>query len=116
MKTITLFVLLTLGSLAVNACEYSLLSSYIPFKEGIHTKRFPLNSRSPFSHDGLRREGMFLMKENLPARAISCSAVYHDFRRYSTTFDRGAIFCRMENQVLRKYNVKFSIHAGGYRE
>lgn len=31
-------------------------------------------------------------------------------------FHRGAVFCRMENHFLLKYNVKFSIHAGGYRE
>lgn len=31
-------------------------------------------------------------------------------------FDREAVFCRMENHFLNNYGVKFSIHAGGYRE
>jgi hypothetical protein len=31
-------------------------------------------------------------------------------------FHHGAVFCRMENYTLRNYNVKFSVHAGGYHE
>ena len=31
-------------------------------------------------------------------------------------FHTGAVFCRMENYTLRNYSIKFSIHAGGYRE
>lgn len=38
------------------------------------------------------------------------------FRSGGINFDKGAIFCRMENYCLRSYNVKFSIHAGGFRE
>lgn len=31
-------------------------------------------------------------------------------------FHNAAVFCRMENHFLNTYSVKFSIHAGGYRE
>lgn len=31
-------------------------------------------------------------------------------------FKESAVFCRMENHFLTRYSVKFSIHAGGYRE
>jgi hypothetical protein len=31
-------------------------------------------------------------------------------------FEKSAVFCRMENYFLNQYDVKFSIHAGGFSE
>lgn len=43
-------------------------------------------------------------------------SVYRNFESYQFRFPQGAVFCRMEEKSVRRFNVMFSVHAGVYSE
>lgn len=44
------------------------------------------------------------------------NTVYPGFQAMQYKFPEGAVFCRMENTICKRYGFMFSIHAGGYSE
>jgi hypothetical protein len=44
------------------------------------------------------------------------SSVYKNFESYRFQFPQGALFCKMEEQSIHRFNVMFSLHAGVYSE
>lgn len=115
MKTALIVAFLFMASHTVQACELWLLSSCVPYKVGIHAKRFPLPSYSPMMANpvpGIARSVFGLNTFIIPSNDF----LQINDRTYNSRFAREAVFCRMENYMLNTTGIKVCVRAGGYRE
>lgn len=111
-KFIALIVLLA-SVQTVNACCWECMEQ---LKIGVQDQRMPIPSSSPF----------YKLDLTTPARPMIpvlhtpfATLIWVDGWRgglQTFRYDHHAYFCRMESHTQRKYGVKFSIHAGDYRE
>lgn len=110
MRAIIVTVVLIFSMQACLACEPAIVKlrqQHLGFYTAYNQHRFPSY------YPGFKQN---TFEFALP-RMNSSVAPYMKVAGYSgIPFKESAVFCRMENHFLTRYSVKFSIHAGGYRE
>lgn len=107
--------------LALFAGLFLLANEKIPAQTFTTNTSFRLNTFSPaldfsfYFHPGFIHSTL-----NRPQSSLLFSdknkTVYSRFEAIRYHFPEQAIFCRMENNICKRYGFMFSVHTGGYSE
>jgi hypothetical protein len=119
-RIIALFSISFILSLSAQAENYSWAHKYFP-QYRLTSQHFGSImtvtndfDKPQYSVKGGSFDGFYTVKESYFQPHFG--SVYREFSLMRYEFPKGHVFCRMENATCNRYNVMFSIHAGGYSE
>ncbi len=117
MKKLTLFAgiffLITSSASAFEWNELRKPAGYLPIGQTVIQPSildFPFTFHHSFTNSARKQNQSSFRFTN------SSNAVYSGFKAMRYKFPEQSYFCRMENEVCKRYGFMFSIHAGGYSE